>query len=338
MPSINSIGAGNPHDDNWQRDVINRLAFAALNEQRRTRRWRIFFMLLFFIYMFLVYVAALEPNWYQNLLEESKNAADSKYTALIEVQGVIAADSEASADKIITGLRNAYEDEKTAGIIIRINSPGGSPVQAGYINDELTRLREKHPDIRVYAVATDVCASGGYYIAAAADEIYADKASVIGSIGVLMNGFGFVEAMKNWGVERRLITAGEHKGFLDPFSPKKDEDVNHIKGVLKNIHEQFITQVKQGRTKSLAKKDQLELLENPELFSGLVWSGEQAVELGLVDALGSSSYVAREIIGAEKIKDFTYKQNYLDRFAEHLGATMTRTLFQQFPQGNATIQ
>jgi protease-4 len=338
MPSINSIGAGNSHDDNWQRDVINRLAFAALNEQRRTRRWRIFFMLLFFIYMFLVYVAALEPNWYQNLLEESKNAVDSKYTALIEVQGVIAADSEASADKIITGLRNAYEDEKTAGIIIRINSPGGSPVQAGYINDELTRLREKHPDIRVYAVATDVCASGGYYIAAAADEIYADKASVIGSIGVLMNGFGFVEAMKNWGVERRLITAGEHKGFLDPFSPKKDEDVNHIKGVLKNIHEQFITQVKQGRTKSLAKKDQLELLENPELFSGLVWSGEQAVELGLVDALGSSSYVAREIIGAEKIKDFTYKQNYLDRFAEHLGATMTRTLFQQFPQGNATIR
>lgn len=189
--------------------------------------------------MFLVYVAALEPNWYQNLLEESKNAVDSKYTALIEVQGVIAADSEASADKIITGLRNAYEDEKTAGIIIRINSPGGSPVQAGYINDELTRLREKHPDIRVYAVATDVCASGGYYIAAAADEIYADKASVIGSIGVLMNGFGFVEAMKNWGVERRLITAGEHKGFLDPFSPKKDEDVNHIKGVLKNIHENY---------------------------------------------------------------------------------------------------
>ncbi len=338
-PRAPSTWSGMSSDDNWERDILNRLAFATLNEQRRTRRWRIFFMLLLFIYLFLVYATALEPDWYRSLVDEDFDTASSdKHTALIEVRGVIAPEAEASADKIVSGLRNAFEDKKTAGVIIRINSPGGSPVQAGYINDEIRRLREKHPDIRVYAVATDICASGGYYIAAAADEIYADKASVIGSIGVLMNGFGFVEAMNKLGIERRLLTAGEHKGFLDPFSPMKEENVNHIKGVLKAIHEQFIKQVKLGREKSLKAKGKVDLLENPKLFSGLVWTGEQAVELGLVDALGSSSYVAREIIKVKKIKDFTPKPNYFESFAERLGAAMAKTLSGQFSQGSATIQ
>lgn len=322
------------HKTDWERDTLNRLAFATLNEQRRARRWRIFFMLLFFAYLFFLYLTLTEPDW----LIANVEVSTSKHTALVEIQGLIADDTEASADNIVSGLRNAFAHEKTAGVIIRINSPGGSPVQAGYINDEIKRLREKYPKIPVYAVATDICASGGYYIAAAADEIYADKASIIGSIGVLMNGFGFVEAMKNLGIERRLLTAGEHKGFLDPFSSMKKADVSHIKSVLNKIHEQFITQVKQGRKNSLEAKGKLELLDNPKLFSGLVWSGETAMELGLVDGLGSSSYVAREIIKAKNLKDFTQQQNYLDRFAERLGATLANTLSTILKLNNGTIQ
>ncbi|OAD19132.1 signal peptide peptidase SppA, 36K type [Candidatus Thiomargarita nelsonii] len=320
-------------DENWERDILRDLAFATITEQRRARRWRIFFILLFFIYLFVTLLIFVEPDWLSG-----DEDAGKKHTALVEVQGIIAADTQASADKIVTSLRRAFKDEKTAGVIIRINSPGGSPVQAGYINDEIKRLREKYPNIPVYAVATDMCTSGGYYIAAAADEIYADKATIIGSIGVLMDGFGFVGAMEKLGVERRLLTAGENKGFLDPFSPMKEEDLAHIKNVLKDVHDQFVTVVKQGREKSLTEKGKLELLDNPELFSGLLWTGEQAMELGLVDALGSSSYIAREIIKAEKIKDFTSKQNYLDRFAERLGATMAKTLAQQLKLNSATLQ
>jgi len=323
------------NDDNWERDTLNRLAFASVNEQRRARRWRIFFLILTFVYLFLISWSLIKPNW--ELFGEV-DTSDDKHTALIEVQGVIAADTDASADNVVSALRDAFEDDETAGIILRINSPGGSPVQAGYINDEIRRLQEKYPNIPVYAVATDVCASGGYYIAAAADEIYADKASIIGSIGVLMNSFGFVDAMKNLGVERRLLTAGEHKGFLDPFSPMKAEDVTHIRNVLNAVHEQFIEQVKKGREKSLKAKDQLALLENPDLFSGLVWTGEQALALGLVDALGSSSYVAREIIKAETIKDFTHQESYLDRFAERLGATTAQSLSHMLKFNSATIQ
>ena len=338
MPSKNSTWEGLSQDDNWERDVLNRLAFATLNEQRRNRKWRVFFMLLFFTYIFLIYATILEPDWHRFISENDETASADTHTALIEVQGIIASETEASADQIISGLRNAFKDDKTKGVILRINSPGGSPVQAGYINDEIRRLRKKNPEIPVYAVATDICASGGYYIAAAADEIYADKASVVGSIGVLMDGFGFVETMNKLGIERRLLTAGEHKGFLDPFSPMKEDDVEHIKTVLNDIHVQFIKQVKEGREKSLTNKGKLELLDNPKLFSGLVWTGEQALELGLVDGLGSTSYVAREIIKAEKIKDFTPKPNYLDRFAERLGATMANTLIQQFKLESNTIQ
>jgi protease-4 len=241
-----------------------------------------------------------------------------KHTALIDVEGVIAATTEASADNIVTGLRNAYKDDNTAGIILRINSPGGSPVQAGYINDEILRLREKHPDIPVYAVIADICASGGYYIAVAADRIYADKASMVGSIGVLFNGFGFVDAIDKLGVERRLVTAGEHKGFLDPFQPMKEEDRQHLENMLGNIHQQFIDVVRRGRGDKLQ--------ENDKLFSGYVWTGEQGIEMGLVDELGSSGFVAREVIKQERIKDFTYRPTYFERLADRIGNAMANTM------------
>jgi protease-4 len=322
-------------DENWERDALRRLAFATLNEQRRARRWRIFFVLLFFGYLF-VSLVFLQPDFLKELMNE--DTINQKHTAVVEIKGVIADDSEASADHVISGLRNAFKDEKTAGIIIRINSPGGSPVQAGYIYNEIKRLRKKYPKIPLYAVVTDICASGGYYIAAAADKIYADQASLVGSIGVLMNGFGFVGTMEKLGIERRLLTAGEHKGFLDSFSAMKSEDITHVNGMLTEIHQQFIARVKEGREKSLKESGKLELLDNPKLFSGLIWTGEKALKLGLVDDLASSSEVARKIIKAEKIKDFSYKLNYLDRFAERLGATMASTLAQQFKLNSGTIQ
>jgi len=313
------------NDDKWQKDVINRLAFAAINEQKRTRRWGIFFKSLIFVYLFMIFMVAYMPHQ-----EGSGTITLGKHTALIQLNGVISSDSEASADTIITGLRNAFEDEDTVGIILRINSPGGSPVQAGYINDEIYRLREKYPETKLYAVITDMCASGGYYIAAAADEIYADKGSVVGSIGVIMNGFGFVDSMEKLGVERRLYTSGKHKAFLDPFSKENPVEVEHIKTVLKDIHKQFIDVVKKGRGNKL-KND-------PNLFSGYVWTGEQSIQLGLVDALGSSSYVARDIIKAEKIVDFTPKPNYLDRFAERFGMAMAKTVTQVLGMKEGTIR
>jgi len=215
---------------------------------------------------------------------------------------------------VVTALREAFEDEKTRGVILRMNTPGGSPVQSAYINDEIYRLKELYPDIKVYAVIVDVCASGGYYIAAAADEIYADKGSLVGSIGVLMNGFGFENAIDKIGVTRRLYTAGENKSFLDPFMTPQDEDVDHTKSMISNIHKQFIDVVKKGRADRLK--------DDPILFSGYIWTGEQSLELGLVDKLGSSSYVAREVIGAEKIKDFTVSEAFIDRFAKKMGASI----------------
>jgi protease-4 len=302
------------HDEHWEREMISKLAFAALNEQRRSRRWGIFFKLLIFLYVFAI-IFYIPGQW------STENITAGKHTALIDIQGVIADNTQASADNIVTGLRAAFKDKDTVGLIMRINSPGGSPVQAGYVFDEVKRLKEKNPDIPVYAVVTDICASGGYYIAASADEIYADKASMVGSIGVLMNGFGFVEAMDKLGVERRLLTAGEHKGFLDPFSPIQERDVQHVKTMLGNIHEQFKTTVKKGRGERLS--------DHPDLFSGLIWTGEQSVELGLTDGLGSAGYVARELIKEEHIVNFTPRPNYLDRFAERIGVTMANVLGNQ---------
>lgn len=299
-----------------QNELLTRLAFASLNEQRRARRWSLFFKGLLAAYLFLILFMIYLPGDAGN-----GKSSFSRHTAIIDVHGVISSEAEASADNIISGLRAAFKESNVAGIILRINSPGGSPVQAGYINDEIYRLRSKYPDKKLYAVITDICASGGYYIASAADEIYADKASIVGSIGVLMNGFGFVGALKKLGIERRLYTAGKNKGFLDPFSKAKPEDIKHIKGLLASIHQQFIDIVKEGRGDRIK--------DDKKLFSGLVWNGEEAVKLGLVDALGSSSYVAREIIKAEKIVNYTPRPNFIDRFTERLGVTFGKVMAEQ---------
>ncbi|HLA74533.1 MAG TPA: S49 family peptidase [Gammaproteobacteria bacterium] len=296
----------------WERNLINRLVFAGLNEQRRARRWSIFFKSLLFLYLLVLLLMYLPEDW-------SGPVTAGRHTALVDLQGVIADDTQASADNIITGLRAAFKDKNTAGVILRINSPGGSPVQAGYINDEIQRLRAKYPNIPLYAVITDICASGGYYVAVAADKIYVDKASLVGSIGVLMDSFGFVGTMEKLGVERRLLTAGEHKGFLDPFSPVKPSDVQHVEGLLKDIHRQFIDTVKKGRGTRL-KAD-------ADLFNGLVWTGEQGINLGLADALGSSGYVAREVIHAADIVDFTPHENYLDQLTQRFGVTLANSVF-----------
>jgi protease IV len=299
--------------ENNSDNFASAFAIEALREQRRARRWNNFFKGLFFLYL----VGILLVTWPN--FKPGELFGDEKFTALIDVQGVIASDSDASADIVVAGLRAAFEDPKTAGVIVRINSPGGSPVQSGYINDEIVRLKAKHPEIPVYAVIQDIGASGAYYVAVAADEIYADKASIVGSIGVRMDGFGFVESMQKLGIERRLLTAGENKGFLDPFTPVKENDVAHLRGLLAEIHEQFINTVRRGR--------QGRLKESAELFSGYVWSGERSLELGLVDALGSSSYVAREIIGAKEIIDFTPRRTVLDQFARRVGASLSEKLF-----------
>ncbi|CAK0746968.1 protease IV [Gammaproteobacteria bacterium] len=301
-----------PVNPNWERDTINRLAFAAIDEQRRSRRWSIFFKSLLFIYLFTLLGIYL---WMDNV---SFHFNDGKYTALVEINGIISDGADANADDITAGLRAAFEDDNAAGVIIRINSPGGSPVQAGYINDEIWRLRKKYPRTLVYAVVSDICASGGYYIAVATQKIYADKASIIGSIGVRMDSFGFVEALRKLGIERRLLTAGEHKGFLDPFLPERPDEVSHLKDVLSEIHGQFITMVKQGRGDRIK--------DDPNLFSGLVWTGEQAKSLGLVDELGSAGFVAREVFKTNTIEDYTRRSNFLDHVLERLGTAVARIL------------
>jgi protease-4 len=297
----------------WQQQLVEELAMASLKEKRTTRRWGIFFKLAF-----LGYIVTLAALYFFPFDAESLKSSSKEHTALINIQGVISSDSRARADYIVTALREAFDDKKTKGVILRMNTPGGSPVQSAYINDEIYRLKILHPKVKVYAVIADICASGGYYIAAAADEIYADKGSMVGSIGVLMNSFGFENAMKKIGVTRRLYTAGEHKGYLDPFSEPKETDIAHAKTMLANIHQQFVAVVKKGRGDKLK--------DDPLLFSGYVWTGEQAVQLGLVDKLGSSSYVAREVIGAETIKDFTVTESFVDRFAKKLGASMAATM------------
>ena len=294
---------------NWEQTIIRNFAYEALREQRRARRWSVFFRCLIFAYLFGVLLVSW-PN-----LNFGGAFGKSKITALVDVQGVIAHGMPASAENVITGLRDAFEHKATAAVIVRLNSPGGSPVQAGYINDEIFRLKAKYPRIKVYAVIEDICASGGYYIAAAADEIYADKGSIVGSIGVRMDSFGFVEALHKLGIERRLLTAGEHKGFLDPFMPLDDHEVAHVTGLLKEIHQQFINTVRKGR------RDRLK--EIPELYSGLVWTGEKGLELGLVDALGSAGYVAREIVHAPDIVDFTPEQNVVESLARRFGAQLS---------------
>ena len=310
--------------DNWERRAIEKVALAAIQEQRRARHWSIFFKLLLFIYLFALLFIAL--GW----TGKKDGTSAGKHTALVELRGVIASESAASADNIVSGLQEAFKDKRTQGVILRINSPGGSPVQAGHINDEIRRLREKYPNIPVYAVVEDICASGGYYVAVAADHIYVDKGSIIGSIGVLMDGFGFTGLMDKLGIERRLLAAGKNKGFLDPFSPIRDDQQKYAETMLSEIHQQFISVVRQGRGKRLK--------ETPELFSGLLWVGTKSVELGLADGLGSVDYVARELIKAEEIVDYTPRENIAERVARRFGAAMAESLVRAATVNPVTIR
>ena len=295
--------------ENWEREVIEKLAFSALKEQRRARHWSIFFRTLSFAFLFgLLYLAfrGQEPS------------ISGKHTALVELNGAIAANSAANAEDIISSLDDAFKDKDTKGVVLQIDSPGGSPVQAGQINDEIMRLRKKYPKIPIYAVVGDMCASGAYYVAVAADKIYVDKASLVGSIGVLMDGFGFTGAMQKLGIERRLLTAGENKGFLDPFSPMNDKQKAYAMQMLEEIHQQFIRVVRAGRGSRLK--------ETPDMYSGLVWTGEKSISLGLADAYGSTDYVAREVIGAKEIVNYTQKENIALRFARKFGVTLGHSL------------
>jgi len=292
----------------WERELVNKLATAALKEQRRARLWGIFFKLLTFAYITVFLLMAID--WKGGDVGSSK-----KHTAMVEVSGLIAPGTDASAEKITTALQAAFKDKNTQGVIVRINSPGGSPVQAQTIYDEMKRLRSKYPEIPLYAVVEDVCASGGYFVAVGADRIYVGKASIVGSIGVLMNGFGFTGLMDKLGIERRLITAGENKGMLDPFSPLDDKDKAHIKTLMGDIHQQFIGVVREGRGKRLK--------EGPEIFSGLIWTGQKSVDLGLADGFGSLEYVAREVIKAEEIRDFTISEGVAEKLARRFGASIS---------------
>ena len=300
--------------ENWERETLEKLAFSTLQENRRARQWSIFFKSLTFAFLFgLLYLAFRENS-------EIGPRFSGKHTALIELKGPIAADTPASAEEIDSSLEDAFKDKDTQGVILQIDSPGGSPVQAGQINDEIARLRKQYPKIPLYAVVGDMCASGAYYVAVAADKIYVDKASLVGSIGVLMDGFGFTGTMQKLGVERRLLTAGENKGFLDPFSPMSDKQKGYALQMLEEIHQQFIQAVRTGRGNRLK--------ETPDMFSGLVWTGQKSLELGLADAYGTTDYVAKEVIGAEQIVDYSPKENIAMRFAKKFGVSMGSALLQ----------
>ena len=282
------------------------LARELLNDRRAERRWKIFFRLAWLgLVLTLAWVAFSQRPHHSN--------PTGPHTALVEVRGEIAGDTEASAEQLVSGLRSAFEDSNAQAVVLRINSPGGSPVQAGIINDEILRLKALHKK-KVYAVVEEMCASGAYYIAVAADEIYVDKASIVGSIGVLMDGFGFSELMDKVGVERRLITAGENKAMLDPYSPANPKHRAYAQAMIDQIHQQFIGVVREGRGKRLK--------ETPETFSGLFWNGEEAIKLGLADHLGNLDYVAREVVKAEEIVDYTARENVAEKLAKRFGASL----------------
>ena len=292
----------------WERATLEKLAFAALNEQKANRRWKTFVRLawlLFFGVLVWMFTTGDGPNPMQDSAKE--------HTAVVEIRGEIASGADASSDGIVSAMRAAFEDDAAKAVVLLINSPGGSPVQAGIINDEIYRLKALHKK-PVYAVVEESCASAAYYIAVAADKIFVDKASIVGSIGVLMDSFGFTGLMDKLGVERRLMTAGENKGFLDPFSPQTEKQKVFTQTMLNEIHKQFISAVKKGRGERLK--------ETPETFSGLFWSGQQAIELGLADQLGSLDFVAREVIKADTLIDYTRRENVAERLAKRFGAAM----------------
>jgi len=306
-----------PKEPNWERDILEKIALEGLAEQRRRRRWGIFFKLLGFGFLALILAVSVDWGDSADRLGDGK-----KHTALVQINGVIQSKGDSSAENIISSLRSAFEDKATQGVILRINSPGGSPVQSGIINDEIRRLRGKHANIPLYVVVEDICASGGYYIAAAADMIFVDKASIVGSIGVLMDGFGFTGTMEKMGVERRLLTAGANKGFLDPFSPQDARHRAHAQQMLGEIHQQFIDVVRQGRGKRLK--------ETPEMFSGLMWTGARSIELGLADGYGTVDSVARDVVKTEDVLDYTVKQSFAEKFAKQFGADMAEGIANSF--------
>ncbi len=291
--------------ESWEKEMLEKLVFSSLREQRRARYWSIFFKSLTFIYLYVLLF------WGLGWVGDEVAGISDKHTALVDLRGEIKPDSMGSADNVNAALQKAFKDKNTAGVILRINSPGGSPVQAGYINDEIRRLRTQYPQTPLYAVVEDICASGGYYVAVAADKIFVDKASVVGSIGVILDSFGFTGTLEKLGVERRLLTAGENKSFLDPFLPSDPKQRDHARQMLAEIHQQFIQVVQHGRGDRLKN--------TPEIFSGLLWTGEKSIELGLVDALGSAEYVAREIIKTERMVDFTTKEGFAEHFAKRFG-------------------
>ena len=296
-----------------EQKVVDRLVFAALREQTRARRWRVFFMLFFIGYLSVVTIVLMSGA------DDPRVADGELHTAVIKVNGVIAAGESAGAKSVLKGIKAAFEHDDTAGIVLEVNSPGGSPVQAAYIFDEIKRLRQKHEEVPVYAVVSDIAASGGYFVAAAADRIYVNQSSLVGSIGVRLDAFGFVDMMEKLGIERRLLTAGEDKALFDPFLPEKAEQKAHLQSMLDQVHGHFIAAVKQGRG------DRLDL--DQDLFTGLIWSGDTAIELGLADALGTTASVAREL-EAERLVDFTPQEDVFDRLADRLGASIGRGISQ----------
>ncbi len=302
--------------EHWERSALEKIAMAGIIEQRRARRWGIFFKLIGFVYLFLLLFIVL------GAMNQGELGSAGPHTALVSLDGVIAPGNQASAERMIEALQNAFKDKNAKGVILRINSPGGSPVQAGQINDEIKRLKALHPKTPLYVVVDDICASGGYYVAVAGDKIYVDKASLVGSIGVLMDGFGFTGAMDKLGVERRLLTAGENKGFLDPFSPVDPKQQAYAKTMLEDIHQQFIATVRAGRGNRLK--------ETSDMFSGLIWTGAKSIELGLADGIGSTEYVAREVIKAEDIVDYTPHQSLTDKFAKRFGAASAEAFVNSF--------
>tara|TARA_R110002096_G_scaffold168798_4_gene340024 strand:+ start:7675 stop:8646 length:972 start_codon:yes stop_codon:yes gene_type:complete len=298
----------NQSDEQWQRSVLEKVALASIAEQRRSRRWGIFFKLLFITYIVIISGLAMSP------MTTGGKMTGGSHTAVVDIKGIIVSGGEADADSIIKSLNNAISDPNTKGIILRLNSPGGSPVQASYVYRAIQGIKENHPNIPIYAVVEDLCASGGYYIAAAADKIFVNESSIVGSIGVVMNGFGFTDVMEKLGVERRLYTAGSHKGFMDPFSDVNPSEKEHVQGMLNDIHQQFITAVKLGRGDRLK--------DNPDLFSGLVWAGSESVRLGLSDGIGNVQSVAKNEVGVENTVDFTAEKPFIEKLTKSLGVAM----------------
>ena len=307
----------------WEREILEKVLLAGIREQRAARRWKIFFRLLVLAIVALVVWSISDFDGGSTTV----GATSGKHTALVTLSGEIAPDSQASAQKINSALESAFEDSSAAGVILRINSPGGSPVQAGMIYDDIARLRAKYPKKPLYVVGEEICASGGYYVAAAADKIYVDKASIVGSIGVLMDGFGFTGLMDKLGIERRLLTAGRNKGFLDPFSPQTDQQKTYALDMLEQVHQQFIGAVKKGRGNRLK--------DDPDLFSGLFWTGQRSIELGLADGLGTVDSVARDVLKAPDLVDYTVKENLPERVARRFGAAVGAAAMKTMMMGSA---